>query len=422
MKSHKTFLTAGLALLTLLPALGQTDLESCIRLAYDNYPQIQEYDLIEASRKYDVRSAATAWAPQLSISGKASWQSTVVEMPFDIPGMKFDIPHDQYGVTADLTQQIWDGGATSIKRKLIDAGADVKNRQLEVNLYSIRSRVQNIFLGINLIDRQLALNEVLSANLRRTLEEMDARVDFGVAFASDRDQIKVSLLSCDQQKIALETDRRAYVKMLGMLTGRDMQNETFTEPEADSYKLSPAEINRPELALYDAQTKQIDLQKQQLNVNLTPHFNLNLQAGYGRPGLNMLSGKFDPYFVAGIRMQWNFGSFYTLKNDRSKSAAEAERIELARKSFLLNTSVEAMQKQSEIEKAADVMERDDEIIRLRQSIRETAENQYKEGVIKMNDYLNILDDEFNARLNQDIHAIQYIMAVLDYQNTIGTEK
>lgn len=422
MKSHKTFLTAGLALLTLLPAFGQTDLESCIRLAYDNYPQIQEYDLIEASRKYDVRSAATAWAPQLSISGKASWQSTVVEMPFDIPGMKFDIPHDQYGVTADLTQQIWDGGATSIKRKLIDAGADVKNRQLEVNLYSIRSRVQNIFLGINLIDRQLALNEVLSANLRRTLEEMDARVDFGVAFASDRDQIKVSLLSCDQQKIALETDRRAYVKMLGMLTGRDMQNETFTEPEADSYKLSPAEINRPELALYDAQTKQIDLQKQQLNVNLTPHFNLNLQAGYGRPGLNMLSGKFDPYFVAGIRMQWNFGSFYTLKNDRSKSAAEAERIELARKSFLLNTSVEAMQKQSEIEKAADVMERDDEIIRLRQSIRETAENQYKEGVIKMNDYLNILDDEFNARLNQDIHAIQYIMAVLDYQNTIGTEK
>ena len=422
MKSHKTFLTAGLALLTLLPAFGQTDLESCIRLAYDNYPQIQEYDLIEASRKYDVRSAATAWAPQLSISGKASWQSTVVEMPFDIPGMKFDIPHDQYGVTADLTQQIWDGGATSIKRKLIDAGADVKNRQLEVNLYSIRSRVQNIFLGINLIDRQLALNEVLSANLRRTLEEMDARVDYGVAFASDRDQIKVSLLSCDQQKIALETDRRAYVKMLGMLTGRDMQNETFTEPEADSYKLSPAEINRPELALYDAQTKQIDLQKQQLNVNLTPHFNLNLQAGYGRPGLNMLSGKFDPYFVAGIRMQWNFGSFYTLKNDRSKSAAEAERIELARKSFLLNTSVEAMQKQSEIEKAADVMERDDEIIRLRQSIRETAENQYKEGVIKMNDYLNILDDEFNARLNQDIHAIQYIMAVLDYQNTIGTEK
>ena len=422
MESHKTFLTASLALLTLLPAFGQTALESCIKLAYDNYPQIEEYDLIEASRKYDVRSAATAWAPQLSISGKASWQSTVVEMPFDIPGMKFDIPHDQYGVTADLTQQIWDGGATSIKRKLIDAGADVKSRQLEVNLYSIRSRVQNIFLGINLIDRQLALNEVLSANLRRTLEEMDARVDYGVAFASDRDQIKVSLLSCDQQKIALETDRRAYVKMLGMLTGRDMQNETFTEPEADSYKLSPAEINRPELALYDAQTKQIDLQKQQLNVNLTPHFNLNLQAGYGRPGLNMLSGKFDPYFVAGIRMQWNFGSFYTLKNDRSKSAAEAERIELARKSFLLNTSVEAMQKQSEIEKAADVMERDDEIIRLRQSIRETAENQYKEGVIKMNDYLNILDDEFNARLNQDIHAIQYIMAVLDYQNTIGTEK
>ena len=87
----------------------------------------------------------------------------------------------------------------------------------------------------------------------------------------------------------------------------------------------------------------------------------------------------------------------------------------------MNTSIEALEKQSEIEKAADVMRRDGEIISLRQSIRETAENQYKEGVIKMNDYLGMLDDEFNARLNSDIHIIQYIMAVLDLQNTIGIE-
>ena len=421
MKNYKSVIFTAMASLIVLPTFAQTDIESCIRLAYDNYPQIQEYDLIEATRKFDLENAATAWAPQLNVSGKASWQSAVVEMPFDITGMKFNRPHDQYGISADINQQIWDGGATSLKRKLADAGADVKSRQLDVNLYSIRSRVQNIYLGINLIDRQLALNDVLSSNLKRTLQEIKAMVENGVAYASDQDQIKVSILSCDQQKIALQTDRKAYVQMLSLLTGQDLSNATFPEPKPDLYKASALEISRPELALYDAQSKQIDLQKRQLNANLSPRFNLNLQAGYGRPGLNMLSGKFDPYFVAGLKMQWNIGAFYTLKNDRRKSDAEAERVELARKSFLLNTSVEAQQKKSEIDKAADILQRDDEIIRLRQNIRITAEKQYKEGIIKMNEYLNLLDDEFTARLNSDIHSIQYIMAVFDLQNTTGTE-
>ena len=87
----------------------------------------------------------------------------------------------------------------------------------------------------------------------------------------------------------------------------------------------------------------------------------------------------------------------------------------------MNTSVEALQKQSEVEKAADVLERDGDIISLRRKITETAEQQYKEGIIKMNDYLSLLDEEYKARLNYNIHGVQYTMAVLDLQNTLGTE-
>ena len=179
------------------------------------------------------------------------------------------------------------------------------------------------------------------------------------------------------------------------------------------------DIKRPELALYDAQALQTQAQEEQLNTSLWPRLNLNLQAGYGRPGLNMLSGEFDPYFIAGLKMQWNIGSFYTLKNDRRKSEAEKQRIDATRRSFLLNTSVEAAQKQSQVTKDMDVIARDEEIIELRKSIRETAEQQYKEGVIKMNDYLSLLDEEFKARLNQNVHEVQYMMDLLDLNNTLG---
>ena len=420
MKTKQLFFVC-LALLMPKVAQCQTSLEECIRKAYENYPQIEEYSLIEASRSYDVSNASKAWLPQLSVSGKATWQSAVVEMPFDIQGMNFNIPHDQYGITADITQQLWDGGASSMKRKLAEAGADVKKSQLEVNLYAIRSRVQNIYLGIVLIDKQLELNKLLADNLDRNLSEMDALLDAGVALATDKDQLKVNLLSCMQQQAALETDRKAYVRMLGLLMGKDMSAAEFIHPQTESAVVAAEDFKRPELKLYEQQGRQVELQMRQLNTNLYPRINFNVQAGYGRPGLNMLSGTFDPYLVAGLKLQWNLGALYTLKNDRRKFDAESSRIELARKSFILNTSVEATQKMSEVEKAADVISRDEQIIELRQRIRENAELQYKEGVIKMNDYLNLLDEEFKARVNGSIHSVQHAMAVLDLQNTVGNE-
>lgn len=419
MTSIKYYILSALCIASGLHVSAQTTIEQCVRMAYDNYPQISEYGLIEASRKYDLNNAALAWVPQLSLSGKASWQSSVVEMPFDIEGFKFNIPHDQYGITADLNQQIWDGGASAVKRDLVNATAEVKNRQLEVNLYSIRSRVQNIYLSIMLIDEQLSLSDVLRSKLERNLSEVQAMVENGVANETDIDQIRVSLLSCEQQKSALILDRKAYVKMLSLLTGADLENETLLPPTATAAPASG--ICRPEMALYDAQEQQNRLQKKQLSTAISPKLNLALQAGYGRPGLNMLSGKFDPYLLAAVKLQWNFGSLYTLHNDRRKADAEAARIELARNSFILNTSMEATQKQSEIDKAADVLSKDEEIIALREKISGTAERQYKEGVVKMNDYLSLLDEEFNARLNYNLHLVQYTMAVYELQNTLGNK-
>ena len=196
-----------------LPALGfaQTSLDDCIRMAYENHPQIEEYSLIEASSQYDIRNASLAWAPQLNISGKATWQSAVVEMPFDVIGMNFDIPHDQYGLTLDVTQPLWDGGAASMKRKLAEVGGEVKKSQLDVNLYSIRARVQNIYLAIVLLDKQIELNALLSDNLRRSLAELEALQEAGVSLASDKDQL--SLNRCIEQETLAGKVNAAFLQL-----------------------------------------------------------------------------------------------------------------------------------------------------------------------------------------------------------------
>ena len=403
-------------------AHAQTTLDECIGWAYDNCPQIKEMSLIEMTKGIDLKNAAYAWLPHLNISGKATWQSEVVEMPLDIPGMDINIPHDQYGLTAEFTQQIWDGGTSRSQKELAEAGAEVKKTQLETNLWFIRSRVQNVFLGIILIDKQLELNRLLRESLERSSEEVKSRMAAGVALPSDLDQVSVNILSCLQQRASLDADRKSYVKILGLLTGRDMTDVELAVPQdAVNYVDDGARDfgTRPEMAFYAAQLKQNDFQRRQLNTLISPKLNLSLQGGYGRPGMNMLSGDFSGYFVAGLKLQWNIGALYTRGLDKRKVNADAQKIDLTRKSFILNSSVEAEQKNNAILKARDVLEKDSEIIGLRQRIRASGENQYREGTIKMNDYLSMLDEEYKAKANESMHEVQLMMAVYDMKNTIG---
>lgn len=403
-------------------ANAQTTLDECISLAFGNYPQVQEMSLIEKTKDLDLKNAAFAWIPQLNVSGKATWQSQVVEMPFEMPGMEFNIPHDQYGLTADITQQIWDGGASHSKKELAEAGAEVKKSQLETSLWSLRSRVENVYLGIILIDKQMALNDLLRESLERSRSEVKSLVEKGVALSTDMDQLSVNILSCLQQRASLEADRNSYVRLLSLMTGKDMHGVELIAPtEALSYmeEGEPDFSGRPEMSLYLAQLKQNDLQLRQLNTLISPKLNLTFQAGYGRPGMNMLSGDFSGYCVAGLKLQWNIGALYTRSNDIHKLQADARRIELTRESFLMNSSIEAEQKNNAILKARDVLERDTEIIELRQKISHSSEKQYHEGTIKMNDYLSMLDEEYKARANESLHEIQLMMAVYDMKNILG---
>lgn len=418
----KTLCTSMAAICAVYAAHAQTTLDECIGWAYDNYPQIKEMSLIEMTKGIDLKNAAYAWLPHLNISGKATWQSEVVEMPMDIPGMNINIPHDQYGLTAEFTQQIWDGGTSRSQKELAEAGAEVKKTQLETNLWSIRSRVQNVFLGIILIDKQLELNRLLRESLERSSEEVKSRMEAGVALPSDLDQVSVNILSCLQQRASLDADRKSYVKILGLLTGRDMTDVELAVPQdAVNYVDDGARDfeTRPEMAFYAAQLKQNEFQRRQLNTLISPKLNLSLQGGYGRPGMNMLSGDFSGYFVAGLKLQWNIGALYTRGLDKRRVNADAQKIDLTRKSFILNSSVEAEQKNNAILKARDVLEKDSEIIGLRQRIRASGENQYREGTIKMNDYLSMLDEEYKAKANESMHEVQLMMAVYDMKNTIG---
>lgn len=399
-------------------AAAQVTLSDCVEKARNNYPQIQELGLIREAEKYDLSTASQSWLPQLTISGKAQYQSKVVEMPFEIPEFKFNLPHDQYSLVGEVSQTLWDGGTTASKKRLVSADAQIQSQQVEVSLYSIRQKVENIFLGILLIDKQIAQNEIAIKSLYRNRESVLAGIEHGVSYKSDLSIVDVNILNYKQTISSLNSDRQAYVDMLGRLTGEDLSQAQFVEPPVD-LQIDTTTLARPELQLYKAQLEQTRVQRQDLQTNLYPKFNLSLQGGIGRPGLNILKNEFEPYYTVGVKMQWNLGALYSRKNDIRKIAAQKERIEREQETFVFNTMLDVTDRLNEVRKARQVLEQDREIIRLREDIRQAGEEQYKQGVIMLTDLMDMIDEEFNARVAESLHQVQLIMAICDLKTTLG---
>ena len=392
-------------------------IEECMRLARENYPQIKQLNLIEEAAKYDISGAMKSWLPRLNISGKATYQSDVVEMPFDIPGFSFNLPHDQYSLVGEISQTIWDGGTTRSQKEIYSTGAEVQKKQVEVSVYSINDRVAKIYLGILLIDGQLLQNDILEESLKRNARQVQARIDNGTAYRADLDIVRVNMLDCEQQREGLLSDRAAYVGMLEKLTGISLDGQELAVPDYDA-RIADS-VTRPELSLYDAQLRQGEARLRQLDTKIFPKFSLSLQGGMGRPGLNMLDSSFQPYWTAGIKMSWDIGALYTRKDEKQKLDVQLRTIESDRETFLFNTGISALQLKSSIDKARRLLEKDGEIIALRESVRAAGEEQYRNGAISMNDLMKRIDDEYNARLAESIHRIQLLMAICDYRNCIG---
>lgn len=135
--------------------------------------------------------------------------------------------------------------------------------------------------------------------------------------------------------------------------------------------------------------------------------------------MNILKNEFEPYYTVGVKMQWNLGALYSRKNDIRKIAAQKERIEREQETFVFNTMLDVTDRLNEVRKARQVLEQDSEIIRLREDIRQAGEEQYKQGVIMLTYLMDMIDEEFNARVAESLHQVQLIMAICDLKTTLG---
>lgn len=125
----------------------------------------------------------------------------------------------------------------------------------------------------------------------------------------------------------------------------------------------------------------------------------------------MLKNEFDAYYKIGATLTWNFGSLYTRSNDKRKIEVERQDIESEREAFLFNTRLQTELQYGEISSLKKQIGQDDEIIMLRERIRDKAAQRVANGTETVNEMLRDINAVSEARLGKRIHEVQLIREI-----------
>ncbi|MDR1761638.1 MAG: TolC family protein [Bacteroidales bacterium] len=399
-------------------------IEDCYRLAKENFPLVQQYELLEKTKDFSITNAQKAYLPQFGIYGQATYQSDVTQLPFDfsnipIPGLSdmTELSKDQYRIYGEVSYSLTNLATTKNQSDLVKANAGIETQKLEVELYKLCERINSLFFGVLLIDAQIAQTELVKNDIQNGITRAEVAIVNGVALRSAADNLKAELLKIKQRATELQATRKGYSNMLSLFIGQKIdENTVFEKP---SSPVVSSEINRPEMQLFNLQNQAFDLQNRLITNKNLPHVNLFFQGGYGRPALNMLSDDFKPYYITGVRLSWNLSGFWIFNNERKQIAINQSGVQILQETFLFNTNLALSQQNMEIAKMQELITDDNDIILLRENVKNAMQTQLDNGTATTNDYLIAVNAEDQARQNRILHEIQLLLAQYNANMTAG---
>ncbi|MCG8309086.1 MAG: TolC family protein [Cytophagales bacterium] len=413
------FLIPLCILITGMPAFGQVTLKECQEKARNNFPLIRQCDLIELSKEYTLSNAGKAYLPQLDVTLIGGF---IEGLPsFSPPGSESSSSNFNAISVIQLNQMIWDGGITKARKGIAEASAEIEKADLEVALFALEDRVNNLFFGVLMIDEQLKQLEILKSTLLRSRRRIEIAIENGTAFKSDIDELDVEVIHTDQRSEELSTNRSAYVNVLAAMTGEAIEGDAeFIRPEIEDAFLT-VENNRPELVLFQNRENLINAQSQIDKAMLFPKIGILGFGTFIQPGADFGTSKLNNIFIGGISLNWSLGNLYTNSTNKKLSEVNLQKVHVQRETFLFNTNLELTQTQYDLEKHKKLIDQDREIVALKSSIKKAYDVKYENGICTMSELLDRTNEESVARQQLIVHEIRYLMKAYQYLNITGNQ-
>ena len=403
-----------LLLLTTLPGIAQQSitLEECYSLVAQNYPLAKQVQLFEAQHKLDAEVVANAKLPQFNFDAQATYQSDVIEIP--IPNANVEsLNKDQYRATLSVNQLIYNGGATDATLNVKTAQTKTKQKQVDVNLYQLKQKINQLYFSVLLFQETNLLLESKQTQLQAKLKEVKSGIKYGVLLPSSDKVLEVELIKLSQQFREVESNKTALKESLSSIIGQFIDNATTFQNPLINTPLE-TKIIRPELELFQLKKKEIESNEVLLAKQNSPKLLGFATGGYGNPGLNMLDNSFQPFYTVGVKLNWNVFDWHSNKKQRQSLIINNDIVDIETETFKLNTNIELNQQLKEINKIEGFIASDLEIISLRKEVLKSAESQLKNGVITSSAYITELTNLYEDENTLVMHKIQLQLAKANY--------
>ncbi len=414
----------AIAFPAVLPAQEQpskVSLQYCLQQAVKHFPVTQQLQLNQNKYRLQQQNTKKNYLPSLNLNGQASYQSDVTKVPMpSVPG--FDIPvidKDWYKINLDLEQFVWDGGLTKNQKAVETADYRLADQQVQVKTYNLKKQVNLLYFNILFLQASLDALHVLVSDLDARIKEAEAALKNGVLLPADVDALKVNKKMAEQQIIEKTEDQKGLIASLNRLTGLHIASAKqmqVPEVQITSYTFVN---NRPEYKLLDLQKNKLSTLQKMTTVKRMPVFKVFGQAGYGRPGYDMLNPDFDTYYKIGLALHWNIFDWNRVKHEKQILTIQSDILKTEQENFDKSLRAQLEKLLAGIHKVEKLIATDHDIVQLQKNVVAAAGNKLKNGTITATTYLIELNKEVKAELTMQAHKLQLQFAKNQYLTALG---
>lgn len=395
-------------------------LSACRKQSLRKYPLTNDFANNLKINELKIQNIKTVYLPNLNLTGQIIHVSDVPHYVTDNPMIQVpQIGQDQYKVMIEARQVIYDGGLTKRQKAVEESSLQVNNLTIESKLFSLNQQVNEIYFLILIFQEQKILLQTTKKTMAEQLKIVESGVKNGILLPGDADVLKVEILKIDQNISELKAGKKNGLEILAQLMDTAFVQDVNLQIPIPQISGGQQNVNRPELKLMQYQQTNLENISKLNSVKRLPYFGAFGSFGYGYPGLNMLDDNAAIIYTFGLNLRWNIWDWNKNKREKQIFTVQQDLINTQREVFDKNLNMALSKEKNEIDKLLELLESDEKIIALRERISKTKTSQLKNGVITTTDYAKELNAETIAKINQKLHELQRLKAIVNYNTLKG---
>jgi outer membrane protein TolC len=413
------FLFSLLMLLTLFSnGISQNkkiSLQEAIDASINHNPLTGQYSIYDKNTNAVLESIRKQNYPLITWNTQVSVQSENIKLDFPIPNIEpISLPLYKAQSTLETNYLLYDGRISNALIKNEKIKNNIGKQSTTVQLFQLKNQIAELYYSVLLLEKQdqIVNSTIQYFNSRKKM--LQSMFENGTILKSDVDKLEIELIKLDQNKSVISNKRSILISALSDLTGLDFKNADFE----DSKAIFTSEYwdKRPELQLFAFRKDILDAGQELIGLKNKPKLALFAKAGVGYPNpFNFFDENIAPFAIGGVNLSWNIWDWKRNSIEKQKLKIEKENIDNQKAVFDENMKIETNKIKLEIEGLKKNLEYDLEIIKNQQVILYTTENQYKNGIVTINAFLEEVNKKNIAEFNAATHETEIKKAEWKYK-------